>query len=1285
MATFTTHTIKGVPDLDLKNGNIHENWKRWWTRFQNYALLTNVTRFANAKQIAVLLNAIGEEAHEIYDTFDTAEVQTIEDVQGLFEEYCSSRSNVIYDRYMFNTRDQQEEETFDKFLTSVRKLITACAYGDFEKDMLRDRIVLGIRDGKLRKKLLLMSKLTYEMAVTTCRTEEASRKQMEKIRPKKEENMFDNHQLSKQNRENTKFFSKNNSNNQINNDIKNKCSRCNYNHRKGNCPAHGKKCNKCNGINHFAAVCKSKNVNNLENDSNSPDESQSEDELFTHGITEIKSCNLLTKSKQIWTEKIYIKTGMIEFKLDTGSEVNILPFALFDRLNEESKKNMIETKNKIRAYGGQIISPVGICFLECVFENKKLLLEFYIIKENFCAILGLNACEQFGFVKRTHNLIREHGNTLFDSKEEFINKNMDIFEGLGKFPKKYDICLREQAIPKIQLPRRIPTKLRQSVLNELNKLLDSGVISKLECPTDWLHNLVISEKKDNGIRICLDPREINKYIKREPCMFPNFEEISAKLRNGKYFSVLDLRSGFHQIELTEKSRLLCSFTSPFGNYCYNRLPYGVMSAPEEFQRQNSAIFEDDNTVVYVDDILVKGSTIQEHDKNLLNVVEKARRNNIKFNLTKLQFRIEEVRYIGHVFSGNGIRPDEDRLESIKQLSCPRDKKDLQKFLGIVNYMRMFVPNLSDLTHPLRDLLKKNVIFQWLHIHTETVNRVKNAIINSNLLAPFDENKEIVIQTDASQNGLGTCLMQNGRPIAFASRSLSDVEKRYAQIEKEFLAITFSCKRFHQYIYGREIIIKNDHKPLVSIMNKDIHKIPSSKLQRMRIRLLNYNIKLEYIPGKYLILADFLSRYFIPTGNTQEDKCFTESIMSLSMTNDRKVAFQKSIQNDSILEEIYKFTLLGWPTNCRLLNEKCRPFFKYRNDIFIEDELLFYNNRLIIPKDMIRSTLILLHESHLGITKTQKRAKELVFWINMNIDIENLISACNICQTFRNKMQKEKLLSHEIPMLPFNKIGCDFFEFKNKDYIVIVDYFSKWFEFRKMRNKTSSEVIRIWKKIFCTFGIARTIIADNVPFNSVECRKFAHEWNIEIITSSPLYPKSNGLAERTVATIKNMLKKAKNEDDIIIALLEYRNTPLQDIELSPAQMLQSRRIRTKLPIHENLLTSQTNKDLEQRFVNKNKNISKHYDKNAISPREFKVGDNVYVRMENIWKPGKIINKYESPRSYEVEVEKNKIYRRNSSFIRSMKKPVFTFHQSTSETIDENLKTPSKTRSGKIYSA
>jgi len=316
------------------------------------------------------------------------------------------------------------------------------------------------------------------------------------------------------------------------------------------------------------------------------------------------------------------------------------------------------------------------------------------------------------------------------------------------------------------------------------------------------------------------------------------DDILPHLSGAKYFTKLDARSGYWTIKLSEESSYLTTFNTPFGRYRFCRLPFGLKSSQDEFQRKIDESFEGlDGVVAIVDDILVFGHTREEHDKNLRSVLVRSKKKGIKLNEDKLEVGLTEVPYFGHIISAEGLKPDPSKVRAVKDMQPPQNKAELETILGMVNYLSKFAPNLSEITSPLRKLLVKDVHFAWDQPQEQAFQKVKDVITQSPgpILSYYDHKKELTLQVDASKFGLGATLLQDSKPIAFASKSLTPTEVNYAQIEKEMFAILFGCKHFHQYIYGHNVRVESDHKPLISIMKKPIHAAPP-RLQRMILQL-----------------------------------------------------------------------------------------------------------------------------------------------------------------------------------------------------------------------------------------------------------------------------------------------------------------------------------------------------------------------------------------------------------------------------------------------------------------
>uniref|UniRef100_A0A8C7WSE9 ribonuclease H n=1 Tax=Oryzias sinensis TaxID=183150 RepID=A0A8C7WSE9_9TELE len=318
---------------------------------------------------------------------------------------------------------------------------------------------------------------------------------------------------------------------------------------------------------------------------------------------------------------------------------------------------------------------------------------------------------------------------------------------------------------------------------------NTDIIQKVTEPTEWVNALVVVEKpKTKKLRVCLDPRPLNKAIQRPHYPLPTLDDITPRLAGAQYFSVLDARSGYWAIKLSQESSMLTTFNTIYGRYRFKRLPFGIVSAQDEFQRRVDEAYEGLSGVsAIVDDILVYSRTEEEHNRNLRAVLERTREKGIKLNKDKSIICVPEVSYFGHKLTRDGIQPDPNKVKAIKEMPPPSNESELETILGMVTYLSKFAPRLSEATDPLRQLLKENSEFVWDSNRDVAFQRVKDLLTQEPgpVLAHFDCTKDVKLQVDASKCGLGAVLLQDERPIAYASKALKDTEKNYAQIEKAF--------------------------------------------------------------------------------------------------------------------------------------------------------------------------------------------------------------------------------------------------------------------------------------------------------------------------------------------------------------------------------------------------------------------------------------------------------------------------------------------------------------------
>lgn len=429
---------------------------------------------------------------------------------------------------------------------------------------------------------------------------------------------------------------------------------------------------------------------------------------------------------------------------------------------------------------------------------------------------------------------------------------------------KHKIPLVENTPPVFVKPYRLPEHQKTEINKEISKMLDDGIIRNSKSPYNS-PLLIVSKKPDKDgnkrFRIVVDFRKLNDCTISDAFPLPNISEIFDQLGSSKYFSVIDLANGFHQVLLNEESKHLTAFSTPTGHYEYNRLPMGLKGSPATFQRLLNCVLsglQGLKCLVYLDDIVIFGSSLKQHNERLIDVFDRLREHKLRLKPDKCQFLRKEVAYLGHLVSDDGIKPDPQKISAVKEFPTPNNVKCLQRFLGLASYYRRFIPQFSSIAKPLFELLKKDVSFIWSDVVHNSFEQLKEKLTNYPVLKYPDFNCEFNLTTDASGTALGAVLSQGDQdlPIAFASRTLNRAERNYSTIERELLAIVWSVNHFRPYLYGKKFNIYTDHKPLIYLFSI---KDPSSRLMKFRLKLEEFEYEVKYKPGKTNNVADALSR------------------------------------------------------------------------------------------------------------------------------------------------------------------------------------------------------------------------------------------------------------------------------------------------------------------------------------------------------------------------------------------------------------------------------------------
>ena len=757
------------------------------------------------------------------------------------------------------------------------------------------------------------------------------------------------------------------------------------------------------------------------------------------------------------------------------------------------------------------------------------------------------------------------------------------------------------------------------------------------------------------------------------------EDVISRMPSAKVFSVLDANHGFWQVKLAKDSSKLATFNTPFGRYSYTRLPFGIASAPEVFQNVMFHLFQDiEGVEVIVDDLVVWGENVEQHDERLRQVLDRCRKRNLKLYREKCHIRVSEVHYVGHVLSADGVKPDPKKVEAILTMPTPANREGLQRFLGAVTYLSKFIPNMSQKSAPLRQLLQKDVEWSWGQVEDDAFTSLKTAISSAPVLTFFDPKEPVTLSVDASSKGVGAVLLQHDRPVAYASKALTPSQENYVQMEKEMLAIVFGCERFHDYLYGqREITVESDHKPLEAILKKPIHQAPL-RLQRMIPRIKPYAVNVKYLPGSQLILADTLSRAYLPSKATdQPDEYEIHVLDSGQLSETMFYKLRDETKSDLELQQLQKVVMSGWPQTQVETPVETRPYWNYRDEISCYEGLMFKGDRIIVPHRLRPEILQRIHAAHLGIEKCKARARGAVFWPGINSAIDELVSKCSTCQQHQRSNQREPLIPQEVPKRPWATVAADIFYYKGRDYLLVVDYFSKYPEVVRLSSKNSEAVILAMKDMFARHGIPERLIADNMPFNSASFKDFASKWEIEVVTSCPHYPTSNGLVERNVQTVKQLLRKAdESKQDAFLALLEFRNSPISGMDESPAELLMSRKLRTRLPTSKSLLEPKprSTSQIRHNLLTRQQRQKAFYDRGTRPLSKLHQGEPVRMKWGRDWTPAVVVQQHQTPRSYIVATPDGTQMRQNRFHLKPTKEEAFPAPSPAWEAVASNESNP-----------
>lgn len=901
--------------------------------------------------------------------------------------------------------------------------------------------------------------------------------------------------------------------------------------------------------------------------------------------------------------------------LDTGAAASFISANLFSNFNSKQVTHVESPKlsHSFKTASGTILYPLGYYTIAVTLDSKFVLQHPFFILPNLeeGCILGIdfitthnikidptnkvltittnNKKKKISYRQNTYPILgigKQSINKInlshLDGQEKTLIENVldkycDIFaENMNELGRTNVVKHRIETHgePVTLHPYRTPVTLRPLVQQHIQEMLDHGIIRPSSSP--YRSPVVMVKKKTGDLRFCVDYRKLNSMTVKDRYPLPRIDDTLDYLHGSRYFSTIDLFSGYWQIEIADSDKFKTAFTSEFGHFEFNRMPFGLCNAPSTFQRLMENILRPligKFVLVYIDDVIVYSKNLEDHAKNLEETFGFLQKAGLKIKLSKCSFATEKVNYLGHVVSKDGVAPDPGKLSAVDKFPAPKNADQVRSFLGLASYYRRFIENFAEKAHAMSMLTRKTVAWQWGPAEQSAFDCVKKCLVTSPVLGYPDFTRAFIVHTDASGYGIGAVLSQmqsklvNPRPteespddsneetvIAYTSRHLSDSQIKWSTTEKEAFAIIHSVKTFYHYLYGTKFTIVTDHRPLEYLMSK---KDPTGRLARWSLFLQQFDITIKYRPGKANQNADCLSR--IPVN----------LIVPLNFV----IADWIEAQNaDPFCQEVLKQTTVE-PVQL----DSGRVITKEDDFVKIPSGLLSTaSGKIVVPAKLQQEIIGRYHDhkmsGHLGIDKTLANVRAKYFWPRMVKHVRTYVNNCLTCAK-RKAVGACKAPLQPIPIAEYiwQRIAMDIMgplpeSFKGNKYIlVIMEYTTRYVLALPLKEISAKTVMRKFiKHIVNREGIPSEILTDQGSnFQSQSMKELCKQLGIKQLRTTAYHPQTDGAVEKFNRTLGDMLTAhvtndpAQWDEHLDYCVAHYNRTPHSSTGETPFYLLKGR--------------------------------------------------------------------------------------------------------------------------------
>ena len=772
-----------------------------------------------------------------------------------------------------------------------------------------------------------------------------------------------------------------------------------------------------------------------------------------------------------------------------------------------------------------------------------------------------------------------------------------------------EIHIEPTATPKAcHTPAPVPLHWQQRVYEDLLSDEALGVIERVPYgePVTWCHRMVITRKHDGSPRRTVDLSPLNKFCKRETFATETPFHLARRIPKNTWKTVTDAWNGYHSVPLRQSDRHLTTFITPFGLWRYTRAPQGFLSSGDGYNRRFDAVLSTfERKERCVDDTIHYDSDLEQHWWRTIDFLTRVGQAGIVLNPDKFQFAERSVDFAGFRVSDSTIEPLPKYLDAIRDFPSPTSTTDIRSWFGLVNQVANYA-QLRDIMEPFKPFLSPRCKFSWSPQLEEAFQLSKDAIICAirEGVEIFDMQRRTCLRPDWSTRGIGYFLLQQhcscssgipdccpgGWRIALAgSRFLTPAEQCYAAIEGEALAVAWGLEQTRYFTQGCDnLVVITDHKPLVKIFgDRTLDEITNSRLFRLKQRTLPWHFDIKHLPGKTNHAADATSRHPSPSSSEHSASLgvpsipdLVESALMASIRQDTQdigtiswSLLARETASDTALSSLLKLVKQGTPNLARN-NRSLASLWPICESVYAQEGVLLYQDRVIVPSSLHSRVLQNLHAAHQGTSMMEQRARAIVYWPGMSTDIRNIRDRCADCNRNAPRQAATPPLPTTPPSTPFEAVFADFFAYGGRHYLVIGDRLSGWVEvFGSPAGTTlagAAGLIRHLRSFFATFGVPEELSSDVGPEFTAGCTEaFLRLWGVRHRVSSAHFPQSNGRAEVAVKSAKRLLMSntsptgSLDHDRFLRAMLQLRNTPDPDCNISPAQIIFGRPLRDTL--------------------------------------------------------------------------------------------------------------------------